>query len=107
MKTIYPYEKFSIFSFLHIWTKNVFNDARLAMNGRDFWRNIFSILSFRSMQFWGTYKGYAQEGAISKSLRRKFYYPKDISTTESSKRQPESGGVAINYSSLNRDIDCE
>jgi hypothetical protein len=49
------------------------------MKAESLWRNLGSILSFRLMQFWGTYRGYAQHGAVSKALRQKFYYPNDSS----------------------------
>lgn len=106
MKSIFPHEKFSFWDFLHLWTKNTFSDARLAMKHLQFWRNILSIILFRSMQFWGTYKGYAQVGSISTSLRRKFYYSNDHSSNDKSKKvQSESNRVEIDYSSFSREVD--
>ena len=107
MKAIFPHERFTFLNFLHMWSKNTFNDARLALKHREFWRNIISILSFRLMQFWGTYRGYAQVGLISKNLRRKFYYPNNTSTSESSLKNSGSDRAEIDYSSHNREIDRE
>lgn len=107
MKAIYPQEKFSFMNFLHMFAKNALNDACLALKHGMFWREVFSILSFRSMQFWGTYRGYAQRGSVSSSLRRKFYYPNGFSTKENSKRQFESDRAKIDYSSQNREIDYD
>jgi rhamnosyltransferase len=107
MKAIFPHEKFSFLQFLHMWTKNVFYDAGLALKRGVFLKNIISIMSFRLMQFWGTYRGYAQVGLISRSLRRKFYYPNDISTIENPLRPPETNRTAIDYSSDSREFDCE
>ena len=107
MKSIFPHEKFSFLNFLHMWITNTINDSRLALKRRVFWRSVFSILSFRTMQFWGTYRGYAQVGVVSKNLRRKFYYPNDISKTTSPDKQPESDRLEIDYSSESRNINRE
>jgi rhamnosyltransferase len=107
MKSIFPHDTFSFTNFLHMWSKNVFNDALFAFKGRMFWSNIYSILSFRLMQFWGAYRGYAQVGSISNNLRRKFYYPGDASTLSSPNRQVKTGRSEIDYSLQNRDTDHE
>ena len=99
MKAVFPHEKFSFFTFVHTWTKNTFNDARLALKRRVFWKNVVPIVSFRLMQFWGTYRGYAQVGSINNSLRRKFYYPNDIATSAESQRPAEPDRAEIDYSS--------
>jgi len=107
MKAIFPHEKFSFVHFLRMWSKNVLNDAAQAMKRGVFLKNITSIVVFRLMQFWGTYRGYAQVGLISKSLRRKFYYPSDISGIENQQRHPKSKRTAIDYSSDSREFDSE
>jgi len=107
MKAIFPHEKFSFLNFLHMCTKNIFSDARLALAQRVFWKSISSILSFRFMQFWGTYRGYAQVGVISNSLRQKFYYPSDSTVPENQKKQLEPDRLEIDYSSHNRETDHE
>jgi glycosyltransferase involved in cell wall biosynthesis len=38
--------------------------------------NLASIPAFRAAQFWGTYRGFGQEGAVSDAVRRHFYYPR-------------------------------
>jgi hypothetical protein len=44
---------------------------------REFSSNLVSIPWFRSAQFLGTYRGFAQRGEVSAVLRRRFYYPND------------------------------
>lgn len=107
MKSVFPHEKFSFLNFLHMWTTNTINDSRLALKRGVFWRSVFSILSFRTMQFWGTYRGYAQVGMVSKSLRRKFYYPNDISKNMGPGKQSEPDGTEIDYSAESRNINRE
>jgi len=97
MKAIFPHEKFSFKKFIKMFLKNAFNDARLAAQRGVFWENISSILSFRLMQFWGTYRGYAQHGAVSKALRQKFYYPHDGEKVADFNFRPASDRKRIDY----------
>jgi len=97
MKAVFPHESFSLLSFMHMFTKNSFNDARLAIRQKVFWGNIWPILSFRLMQFWGTYRGYAQHGVVSKRLRQKFYYPHDGANDMPAQTETASTRVRINY----------
>jgi hypothetical protein len=36
---------------------------------------VLSIPLFRLMQFWGTYRGFARAGLVTKQLKERFYYP--------------------------------
>lgn len=103
LKTIFPHEKFTFFNFLHMFLKNSFDDLRSAMNQRVFWRNIVSIFSFRLMQFWGTYRGYAQHGVVSNALRQKFYYPKDDVLETQSTTNADVSRSLIDYSKNDRE----
>jgi rhamnosyltransferase len=98
MKAIFPHEKFKFRKFVQMYLKNVFNDARLAAQRGALWEHIPSILSFRLMQFWGTYRGYAQRGAVSKALRQKFYYPHDLASAADPELRADAERVRIDYS---------
>lgn len=37
-----------------------------------------SVFKFRTAQYWGTYKGSRQRGAVSSELRKRFYYPERL-----------------------------
>jgi len=107
MKAIFPHETFSLASFIHMFIKNSLNDAFLAWKDEVLWRNISSILSFRLMQFWGTYRGYAQHGAVSNTLRQKFYYPNNGTLTPVSQSQDSVSRERINYTGHSRAISDE
>jgi len=77
LKEILPQERFGLFDFIHMYLKNVFGDCLYAVKDVVLWSNIRSILIFRLMQFWGTYRGYRQHGNVSKQLKEKFYYPNE------------------------------
>ncbi len=75
LKTIFPQEKFSLWDFLRLFFGNVCSDSYHAFLDGDFRHLFFGIPMFRLMQFWGTYRGFAQHGPITSELKRKFYYP--------------------------------
>ena len=102
MKAIFPHEEFSFMKFIKMFFRNAYNDARLALKQGVFWQNMSSILSFRLMQFWGTYRGYAQHGVVSKTLRRKFYYPHDGARSADVPLQAGPGREKIDYSGHER-----
>jgi rhamnosyltransferase len=78
LKTINPYEKFLIFDFIRLYTTNVLSDFRNAIAQGVFGDNIWEILWFRWMQFWGTYRGFAISGPLTAKLKETFYYPRGL-----------------------------
>jgi len=103
MKAIFPHEKFSFMKFIKMFLRNAFTDARLAWKQQVLWQYLGSILSFRLMQFWGTYRGYAQHGVVSKTLRQKFYYPSAIATAADPALRANPGRVKIDYTGHERE----
>jgi rhamnosyltransferase len=78
LKTINPYEKFLIFDFIRLCSTNVLSDFRNAIAQGVFGDNIWEILWFRWMQFWGTYRGFAISGPLTAKLKETFYYPRGL-----------------------------
>ncbi len=78
LKTINPYESFHFLDFLRLYTTNLLSDFRNAMAQGVFWDNLWVILWFRWMQFWGTYRGFAMTGPLTAKLKETFYYPKGL-----------------------------
>lgn len=75
MRAIFPDEKFSFFDFLKLFVSNSFNDLYYAMHDRQFFKRFGEVIGFRLLQFFGTYRGYRQNGPISAHLKDRFYYP--------------------------------
>ncbi|MBA3540236.1 MAG: glycosyltransferase, partial [Deltaproteobacteria bacterium] len=81
LKNIFPEEQFGLRDFARLFPKNVVSDLAAA------WKDAASvgtvgeklggIVLFRALQFWGTYRGFAQRGAVDDRLRRRLYYPRD------------------------------
>ncbi len=105
LKEIFPHEKFGLFEFFHMYTKNVFIDGCRAVREQVFWRNIREIAAFRFMQFWGTYRGYVQHGSVSRQLKEKFYYPGETLKKRDVNAQRQARPV-IDYAELEgQDVD--
>jgi len=75
MKAIFPDEKFSFFDFIKLFISNSINDLYYARHDRMLMRKFGEIISFRLLQFYGTYRGYCQQGPITAQLKDRFYYP--------------------------------
>jgi hypothetical protein len=61
--------------------------------------NLASIFVFRLMQFWGTYRGFAQRGPITSQLKRTFYYPNGLKRPRGT-ITPAQEGHLIEYAEL-------
>ena len=79
LRTIRPSEQFGLSDFVRLFVGNVASDLSEAWRRKVLLREAGGILSFRWMQFWGTYRGFAYAGPLSGSLKRIFYYPGEVS----------------------------
>lgn len=77
-KQIIPGQRFTFLDFLRLFAANTASDYVHALKVKALARNLFDIPSFRFMQFWGTYLGFTQHGPVTKELRERFYYPRQM-----------------------------
>jgi rhamnosyltransferase len=91
---IVPEQTFSLFDFVRLATANIISDSFHALHDRVFWESFRSIVLFRSMQFWGTYRGFNTKGDITAQLRQRFYYPNNLKRKQATQPEP---GEKINY----------
>ena len=68
---------------------NIGMDYYHAAHERVLFRNLAAIPAFRSAQFWGTYRGFAQRGPVPSLLKRRFYYPNGWRHTASTIPRPQ------------------
>lgn len=102
MKAIFPDVHFSFFEFVHLLIVSTTSDILKATKSGVIFKKIFSICSFRFMQYYGTYLGHRQRGSISWELKNRFYYPSTISPKgELSKASNFRNGKRIDYSGSN------
>lgn len=74
-KQIMPNQSFSFFEFLRLSVTNIVSDYRAALGQGVLLENALEIPKFRVLQFWGTFRGFSNEGPISDRLWQRFYYP--------------------------------
>lgn len=91
LKRIFPQERFTLWDFIRLFTANAVSDCYHAWHDRVLWRNLLSIFTFRLMQFWGTYRGFAQRGPVTSLLKQTFYYPNGLARPRSEVTAPEPG----------------
>ncbi|NLN70406.1 MAG: glycosyltransferase family 2 protein [Chloroflexi bacterium] len=94
LKQILPNSSFSFGLFLRKWLGRSLYDLNQARRERVFIKQFSSILRFRFMQYWGTYRGYHYAGKIDSQLHRTFYYPPEILENKIAKSR---GVEKINY----------
>ena len=61
---------------LGLFFANTGRDYLASVPRRKFFRNVVAIPQFRAAQFWGSWKGFRQDGDPTATLKRHFYYPK-------------------------------
>jgi rhamnosyltransferase len=76
MQMIFPWERMSFFQAFSLAWNAILSDFRQARKERILHSMAGSIFLFRLSQYWGTYLGLKQKGAINSDLRARFYYPK-------------------------------
>ena len=75
-KKIFGHQKMSAVEAVGLFFANTARDYIAAVPRRRLLRNIAAIPSFRAAQFWGSWKGFRQDGDPTGTLKRRFYYPK-------------------------------
>lgn len=72
---IRPQERFGFSDFIRLFLGNALGDFRAALRQRRLLRELLSIVQFRWMQFWGTYRGFRYVGPVKREMIHTFYYP--------------------------------
>lgn len=88
-KQIFPDEIFRFRDFVKFTITNTITDYYHAWYDQAFWENLFSIPTFRFMQFWGTYKGFLQHGVITSEVKQTFYYPRKMEKKQDTNKYHE------------------
>jgi len=88
-KKIYPESNFSIYDFVRLTGANIASDIWHASHENVLWRNLFSILWFRLMQFHGTRLGHRETSLITPQLRETFYYARGRKPGPETRREVE------------------
>lgn len=72
---IRPQEHFNFVDFIRLFFGNATSDLRAALSQKRLLKELWQILQFRWMQFWGTFQGFRYVGPVTREMIRTFYYP--------------------------------
>lgn len=101
-KQIIQDQEFTFTDFLGAVVRNVLSDCLAAANQGELLNSIRSILTFRLLQFWGTYRGFKHDNTVSERLRKRFYYPDQNGYPDESEALSETNSSReIDYTSVN------
>ena len=91
-KQIYKEQRMPLATALWLGTSNIIGDIRDAKRNRVLAEHLLDIPQFRIAQFYGTYRGFRQQGPVPELLRRRFYYPPEddhaVAPDEATQGQP-------------------
>jgi glycosyltransferase involved in cell wall biosynthesis len=96
LRHVMPQEHFRISDFLRLYCSNVIADLWQALRAGKLMTAWWEVLWFRLMQFWGTYRGFAYRGALTRRLIQAFYYP---AAAPRALAEPRSDAEPIDYGS--------
>lgn len=75
LKRILPKSRFTLWHFAGLYVHSVVSDFGAALRQSVFLREVAGIVSFRFLQYLGTYRGYRDPVDPSLELKQVFYYP--------------------------------
>ena len=75
-KRIFPQEGFGFRDFFRLLKASLWSDLAVARAQRALLVNVSGIVVFRVLQYWGTLRGFEQDGPVTSDLKRRFYYPR-------------------------------
>lgn len=102
LKRIFPDEHFHFGDLIRLFLTNILSDYGHALRDGVFGRQWFVIPCFRLMQFWGTYRGFAQRGPVTSRLKQTFYYPHQGQQRSQVVLQDEGDRQLVDYQSKER-----
>ena len=76
LRHIMPEVHVSFFDFLRYSINAIFLDANQSLKDGVFLRYFIEIIQFRTMQYWGTFKGNQEHRKLSSSMKERYFYPK-------------------------------
>lgn len=100
LKKIAPEQQFGFADLVGCFTGNVLSDLRHAQREACLRAVWISVLQFRFMQFWGTYRGFASGAAIPDNLKETFYYPKGWDHEPNMPGSEQRAALRIPYAAL-------
>ncbi|WP_269618887.1 glycosyltransferase [Zhongshania sp. BJYM1] len=93
LQKIMPGMHFNLADLFRFYFAGVLQDMASAINKGVLIKELPSIILFRLMQYWGTYRGHHEHRKASQEMKYRYFYPKDIEREEYEK---ESSRIVTN-----------
>jgi rhamnosyltransferase len=74
LRRIYPDSHLGLLEVGRLLTRSIASDLTVALGERCFWRSLAGVVMFRSMQYWGAYRGTRYRSPVTHDLMMRFYY---------------------------------
>jgi hypothetical protein len=74
LRRIYPDSHLGLREVSRLVLRSIVGDLAAALRERCFWRSLAGVVMFRSMQYWGAYKGTRYRSPVTHDLMMRFYY---------------------------------
>jgi rhamnosyltransferase len=78
LKQIFPDSHVTAWEFLALLMTTIGRDLLAALRQGTLLRHVFEIFMYRTMQYWGTYRGMNYRSPLTHELIERFYYPRGI-----------------------------
>jgi glycosyltransferase involved in cell wall biosynthesis len=76
LQHIMPEVHLRISDFIRYVVSAILFDMSVALEQKLLFKNFFSIIGFRFMQFWGAYRGNHEHRKLSKTMKERYFYPR-------------------------------
>lgn len=100
LNRIFPDQRFRFRDFVWLTLSNIVSDYWHAFREGQLLGSLLEIPLFRTLQFWGTYRGFSWEGQVTAELKRAFYYPRRVAPGDREDQASHPPEARIDYSSV-------
>lgn len=74
LRRIFPDSHLGLVETLRLMTRGIVGDSLAAIRAGCFWRSVGEVVMFRTMQYWGAYRGVRYRSPVTHELMMRFYY---------------------------------
>lgn len=74
LRRIFPDSHLGLVETLRLMVRGIVGDLLAAIRARCFWRCLGEVVMFRTMQYWGAYRGVRYRSPVTHELMMRFYY---------------------------------
>ena len=74
LRRIFPDSHLGLVETLRLMVRGIVGDLLAAIRARCLWRCLGEVVMFRTMQYWGAYRGVRYRSPVTHELMMRFYY---------------------------------